>query len=240
MTSLINPYFNKTPANEQGLIQGLITESIQINGQTVNYLPRELQNLDLVFGEDVISKFTTNLPIEMYVESSQGFEGQSELISKFGLEIRDQITFKVSVTRWETEVKKIKAKMWVSRPQEGDLIYDSITKKLFEIKFVDQDEQFHQLGKRTYAYKLKCELYQFSHENMVTGISALDAHVVSRSKNLLDLQLLQEDGSMLLQENGTSIIEDVPNLEFDFDTSTNFKSEAKIINFDVNNPFGEL
>jgi hypothetical protein len=213
-------------------------------GNTMYYLPRELQQLDLIFGEDVLSKFTTSLPIEMYIESSDGWEGQSELVSKFGLEIRNSITIKVSVARWDTEVKKIKSKMWVSaRPQEGDLIYDVITKKIFEIKFVDQDEQFHQLGRRTYAYKLKCEMFQYGNEKITTGITSVDTEINKFISDLLDNQLLNEDNSLLLQENGDSLlISDAPAaspLDRLFDTTSTFKADSKLIEFSMDNPFGD-
>ena len=240
MTSLVNKYFNKNPTNEQNLVQKLVTEAIQIHGNTVYYLPRELQKLDLVFGEDVLSKFTVSLPIEMYIDSYSGYEGQGEMISKFGLEIRDQLTFLVATDRWEKEVTKIASSMWVSsRPQEGDLIYDMTTTKLFEIKFVDQHDVFHQLGKRTYSYKLKCELFQYNNEKIVSGVSSLDNFVLNNTLNLLDLQILQEDGSLLLNEAGTSIFLDLPHNEDSYDTTNTFKGESNILEFSVTNPFNE-
>ena len=240
MSSLVNRYFTKRPANEQSLVQGLWTESIQIHGDTVYYLPRQLQDLDLIFGEDPRSKFTISLPIEMYIESSSGFEGQSELISKFGLEIRNQLTFAVSVSRWATEVNKIKSSMWVSsRPQEGDLIYDTATSKLYEIKFVDQDDHFYQLGKMTYAYKLKCEMFQYNNENIVSGVSLLDNAVLGATRNMLDLQVLKEDGGLVLLENGTTLFLNVPPTNSTYDTTTSFKEKATILEFDFKNPFGE-
>jgi hypothetical protein len=201
-------------------------------------MPRNLQNLDLVFGEDPISKFDTVLPIEMYIETFAGWEGASEFISKFGLEIRNKFNVTVAVDRWEKEVKKISSKMWVSsRPQEGDLIYDSITKRIFEIKFVNQDWQFYQLGKMAYAYRLECEMYQFSHEQVSTGVKDIDDAAKDRDTNKLDFQLLLESGDLLLQENEFSIFFDGGTVVSPFDSGTVFQDEGKIIEFHADDPF---
>lgn len=238
MASLVNTYFIKGHAGEQNLIQQLIDESIQINGHTLYYLPRILQKLDIVFGEDVLSKFDTALPIEMYVDNPQGWEGEQELISKFGLEIRKHINLTISRVRWTTEVKKIADKMWVSvRPQEGDLIYDPQSKMLFEIKFVDQDEVFLQ-GYKYYTYALKCEMFQFNQENFTTGIPAIDNNMFTEMSNLQPFRLQTATGTNLIANNNYMIIKDLE--ENIFDTSKHFKSQAAIIEFDVTNPFGGM
>lgn len=174
MTSLVNRYFQKGVPTEQALVQKLFTEAIQVMGRSMYYLPRTLGDLDLVFGEDILSAFKTALPIEMYIESFDGWVGQQEFIAKFGLEIRKQMIITVAKDRWETEVKKISSSMWkTQRPQEGDLIYEPTTKKLLEIKFVDHDDTFYQLDKY-YRYKMTCELFQYNKEPITTGIAAID------------------------------------------------------------------
>ena len=236
MTTLANKYFKKGVSTEQTLIQGLIDESIQVNGNTFYYLPRTLQKLDLVFGEDVLSKFEAALPIEMYLENVTGFENQQELLSRFGLEIRKNVTLIISRTRWTTEVKKIASKMWVtSRPQEGDLVYDPVSKMIFEIKFVDQDDIFLQNNKY-YTYTLKCEMFQFNNEQFSTGIAAVDD---IPSTNLFNNQITQEDGFLLLQEDGSSLFFDTVTDE-DYDTTIPFKQETKIFEFDAQNPFAGI
>lgn len=244
MAGLANKYFNKSPANEQTLVQNFITEAIQVVGHNVYYLPRQTQNLDLVLGEDVVSRFDSYIEIEMLIDSFEGWQGQSELISKFGLEIRNQIVFKVSVTRWAEEIANVPElanNMLVSvRPQEGDLIYDPITKMLFEIKFIDQDWQFHQLGKKTYAYKLTTEMYQYSDDVANTGIAELDNAINSLSTNLNDYELLNEDGTKILQEDGTIIYIDNSAEPLTFDTTESFTQESEIIKFNVNNPFNDI
>lgn len=240
MPSLVNRYFNKSPTNEQNLVQRLITESIQIQGITCYYLPRQLQNLDLVLGEDYTSKFTLNMPIEMYIETYAGWEGQSEMLSAMGMSIANKITFSVAFDRWNTEVKKIKSAMWVwSRPQEGDLIYDTITKRLFEIKFVRQDDQWYQLGKMAYFYKMDCEMFQFSNESISSGVADLDNAITAVTSNKLDLQILLEDGGLLLQENQYSLFMDVVNTN-KYDATLEFNTKAEQVQWSAKNPFADL
>lgn len=105
MAALINTYFHKNKLNEQELINGLIKESIQVQGNTYYYLPREVQIQNLVLGEDVVSKFSIAIPLEMYLEDAQGFQGDKEMFSKFGLEIRNSYKLVISKDRWEEEVK---------------------------------------------------------------------------------------------------------------------------------------
>lgn len=241
MTSLHNTYFIKGHSGEQGLIESMTTEAIQVNGHLIYYLPRILQKKDLIFGEDVLSKFDTALPIEMYVDTYQGWEGEQEIISKFGLEIRKRITFIVSRTRWATEVQKIASKMWVSsRPQEGDLIFDPQTKMLFQINFIDQDDVFLQ-GYKYYTYKIQCEMFQYNQEEFTTGIAYIDAVPITEMSNLLDYVVLAEDGSPLLDENGNYIYKEEMVIEDNiFDDSNHYATQAPIIEFSVDNPFGGL
>lgn len=239
MTSLANPYFPKGVTSEQNLVQGLVTEAIQIVGHTVYYLPRSLQKLDHIFGEDILSQWTTNLPIEMYIETSAGWGGEQELISKFGLEIRKQLILSVSKERWDVEVANIASDMWItSRPQEGDLIYDPVTRMIFEIKFVDQDDQFFQLSKKQYSYKLTCEMFQFNREELIqTGIPEVDDVL----KDVLSYyQLKAEDGSLLMYEDDTYIVYDDQNVVSPtFDNAKHFDTESTNFDFNVNNPFGD-
>lgn len=238
MTSLVNSYFKKGVATEQDMVQKLWTEVIQIQGHTFYYLPRKLQKRDNLFGEDVLSAFEVALPIEMYIDNFNNWEGDQEIISKFGLEIRKQMVLSVSVTRWATEVAKIASNMWVtSRPQEGDLIYDPMTRALMEIKQADHDDEFYQLNKN-YRYQLTCELFRYGQETITTGIADID---VTSSLDLLNYQLLLEDGGNLLFEDGFTIINDIneESLNPRSDNTFEFGEEAVFIDFNVNNPFGE-
>lgn len=209
MTSLVNPYFTKNSALEQTLFNRLRVESIKIVGRTYYYLPRNLQTADLILGEDVISKFSLAIPIEMYMENPTGFGGDREIFSKFGLQIQNQYKLTVAQSRWETEVKSqfdgsntngeaafVKANY--VRPHEGDLIYDPMTKFLMEITFVDHDEEYYQVGKN-YTYSLTCEAFKYSSEDFSTGVTEIDS-INLLSDDLLGEQLLSEDGFKLLNE----------------------------------------
>ena len=135
--------------NEQRLLEDLIIESIQIHGHDVYYLPRRSIDLDEVLGEDVLSRFENAYPIEMYLTNVQGWEGDGELFTKFGIQVTDQATFVVSKRRWEDVVGSNPDELLQipSRPAEGDLIYFPRTNSMFEIKFVQHLNPFYQLGK---------------------------------------------------------------------------------------------
>lgn len=162
-----NPYFNNTKSsNEQSLLEQLVIEAIKIHGIDVYYLPRTLVNLDQLFGDDSLSSFNSSNLIEMYIENVNGFEGQGDLLSKFGLEVRDSATLVVSKSRFQKQIGNI-------RPLEGDIIYFPISKGLFEVKFVEHEAPFYQLGKN-YVFKLSCELFQYNQETISTGESEID------------------------------------------------------------------
>lgn len=172
-----NPYFNNFKnRNEQSLIEDLTIESIKMYGMDVVYLPRTLVNKDKLFGEDAISRFSDNKPIEMYLESVNGY-GDGDLLSKFGLMIKDQATLVVSKLRFEKETGQF-------RPMEGDIIYLPLTKSFFEIKFVEHENPFYQVGK-AYTYKLSVELFQFSEETFNTGDSEIDSIIDTREYNVV-------------------------------------------------------
>lgn len=169
----VNPYFNHNRnTNEQDLLQDLIDESIQMYGHMTYYIRRENANLDYLLGEDPISQYTNAVPVEMYIKSSSSFQGQGDFISKFGLHIEDQCTFSISRRRFEQL-------FGLERPHESDIIYLELQanpwafRPLFEIRFVEQREQLFQLGK-LYTYELRCELLQYSHERVQTGIADID------------------------------------------------------------------
>lgn len=178
----LSPYFNHFNQQnpEQDLWNNMVVESIRIMGIEGYYIPRTLVNLDELFGEDTISRFDSAYPIEMYVESIEGFEGSGDLIAKFGIEIRDAITLSIAKTRFEDEITQEHPE--VDRPREGDLVYFPLSKGVFEIKFVEHENPFYQIG-RNYVYKLRAELFTYSHERFDTGIDILDATESNRLNN---------------------------------------------------------
>ena len=176
--STINPYFsdgkNTGTRNEQFLIEDLIIESLKIYGQELVYIPRTLVSKDNVLGEDRLSEFKAAFPIEMYFENVDSLGGQGAFIQKFGLMMEQSATLVVSRRRWDQLVGRYEIGPLPNRPSEGDLIYFPLTKGLFEIKFVQHQDPFYQLGK-LYVYKLQVELFQYSSERIDTGNTAVDA-----------------------------------------------------------------
>jgi len=169
----LNKYFiNHNSSYEQTLIEDLVVETIKIHGFDMYYIPRELAVQPDIFGDDPISSFRQHFIMEMYLQSVDGFEGDGDFIGKFGLEIRDRATFVVSKKRFQNITDRF-------RPFEGDLLYFPHTKKFFEIKFVEHENPFYQLGKN-YVYSLSVELFQFSEENIKTNLEEIDDAVEKR------------------------------------------------------------
>ena len=173
----VNGYFNNFPSqnrmmNEHRLMEDVIVESIQIMGHNVYYIPREsYDNGDMIFGEYSKSHFSKAYLIETYIANVEGFEGDGDFFSKFGLEIRDSSNFVIS--------RRSFARMLPStireRPQEGDLVYVPLMHRLFEIKFIEKKLMFYSLGNREpYIYEMRCEMFRFSEEPIDTGVDEID------------------------------------------------------------------
>ena len=169
-----NVYFSHGTRNEQHLVEDLIIESLRIYGQEVFYIPRTLVSKDDVLGEDRLSEFKSAFPVEMYFENIDNFGGQGAFIQKFGLMMEQSATLVVARRRWEQFIGRYGATILPNRPCEGDLIYFPLSKGLFEVKFVQHQDPFYQLGK-LYVYKLQVELFQYSSERIDTGLAAVDA-----------------------------------------------------------------
>lgn len=245
MTAILNRYFKHGVTSEQNLFESLKTEAIQTMGRLYYYLPRKVQKFDLILGEDVLSKFDLAIPIEMYLENTQGFEGDKEIFSKFGLEIHNNFKLVVSQKRWLKEVgsnANALANMIVNtRPNEGDLIYDPLTKFLMEIKFVDHDAEFYQVGKN-YLWTLSCEAFQYSSEDLATGITEIDNLELGNSFDILEDELLAEDGTSITQEDCDFILLDItpiaePTTAIDYGRSEEFATASTDIEWSVDNPF---
>jgi signal peptidase I len=190
----VNPYFRRTIKNEQELLESLTTEAIKIYGHDMVYLPREKVTEDTILGEQV-SEFTDANRIEMYMENSEGFEGDSEM-SRFGLDVKDSATFVVSRKRFlevmghNPEIRKI------GRPREGDIIYFDYPYGMFEIKYVKHDNPFYQAGDR-YCFKLSCEAFKSSNEKIDTGESELDAAMDVHSSYLKTVVVAAGSGNYI-------------------------------------------
>ena len=169
-----NTYFTQGTTGEQDLTQSLVNEQIKMFGRDVYYIPRTLVKQDTVFGEDTMSKFEGAYLIEAFIEDNSGFRGDGDMFTKFGVQIADQATFVISRTRFTEAVDDNVTLIVEGRPNEGDLVYFPMANKIFEIQFVEYEVPFFTLGKQ-YTWGLRCELFQYSDEDIDTGITEVDA-----------------------------------------------------------------
>lgn len=168
-----NVFFNHAVSTEQQLYEDLVVESLRIYGHEVYYLPREVVEEDSILNEDVQSRFGDAYQVEMYLENTEGFEGEGDLMSKFGVQVRDQATFIISLRSWERFISLDSNLATSFRPNEGDLIYFPLSGSMFEIKFVEHEDPFYQVGK-LFVFKLRTELFEYSQEDFDTGIGDID------------------------------------------------------------------
>lgn len=166
-----NPYF-KDYSGEQDLTEDLTIEIIKTMGREMYYIPRNMIELDKIFGEGKQVNYKDIIPIEMYIDTVSGFQGQGDIASKFGIEIKDNVILTLSKKRF---IQEIQTRFpTIIRPREGDLIYFPLSKSIFEINFVEHENPFYQHGK-LYCYKLTCELFTYNEENVITGTTDIDA-----------------------------------------------------------------
>ena len=187
-----NVFFNHAVNTEQQLYEDLVVESLRFYGHDVFYLPREVVEEDSIFNEDVQSKFGDAYGVEMYIENTDGFEGDGDLLSKFGIEVRDTATFVISLRTWERFISLDSNLATSLRPNEGDLIYFPLTNSMFEIKFVEHEDPFYQVGK-LFVFKLRCELFEYSGEDFDTG--NVDVDVIEDQQAYVISMTLANSGS---------------------------------------------
>ena len=199
----LNPYFSQRVKSEQSLYEDIIIESLKIYGIDVYYLPRELVNEDKIFGEDVPSRFSSSYKIEMYVENIEGFDGEGDIFTKFGIQIRDQASFIVARRRWSHTIGQIDNEINSVRPREGDLIYLPLSKSLFQIMHVEHESPFYQLSNLP-TFKLRCELFEYNDEQLDTDI--LDIDQIEQTSYRLNMELLAGEDSDLPDFNLGDII----------------------------------
>lgn len=239
MAGQSNFYFNNFfSSGEQTLLEDLIVESIGIHGHDVFYIPRTLNNYDPIYGADDQSSYDKAIPLVMYIESYSGFQGDGNLFSKFGLEIRDQVIFSVSRRDYASEVTNVTK---TKRPNEGDLIYFPLNKKCYKIMFVEQFSMFYQLGK-LYTWKLTTELFEYSDEKFNTGIPEIDSIQIRTDTNVLSWGVLTEDGLYLTDENGNYLIQEDSSADdlIPGDDSIEIQKEGEqFIDFSVQDPFSQ-
>lgn len=238
-----NFFFNNFSAsNEQGLLTDLIVESIKIYGIDLYYCPRTLNQYDPILGEDAQSSYDKAIPIEMYIRSVDGFEGDGTFLSKFGLEIRDQVVFTVARRTFDENISGIYS---IPRPNEGDLIYYPLNGKLFQIKYTDYLPLHYPLG-TLMIYNLTCELFAYSNERMNTGVPAIDILQTEFSTNIIDYAIMDERGNYLIDENGDYIVSEKYAIN-QANTATvggdneviQIGSDDNVIDFSEKDPFSE-
>ena len=186
----LNPFFLQGSANEQRLIQELINEQLKIYGVEVTYIPRKFVRRETIIREVTSSKFDDNFALEAYLANYDGYSGAGDILTKFGMNLKDELTLIISKERFEDFISPFLEAMdddeivLSSRPREGDIVYFPLGKRLFEIKFVEHEQPFYQLGK-TYVYELKCELFEYEDElggwnNTNTTVEEIDSVLVNQ------------------------------------------------------------
>ena len=181
-STTLNPYFNNyTNSMEQELVESLVIESIGVYGHSCYYLPRTVTSEDQLLNEPSMVVFGTALPIAMYVKNVEGFEGEGDFLSKFGLQIRDSMTLTVARRTFSQRVAAKRSD--VNRPREGDAVYFPLTGKLYQIKFVEHEAVFYQMGSLQ-TYDLKVELFEYSNETFDTGIKVIDTKYMRAHQNI--------------------------------------------------------
>jgi hypothetical protein len=202
---------------EQRLIEDLIIESIRIYGLDVWYMPRTLGALDDLLNEDDLPVFNSAYMVEMYVKNVEGFEGDGDFLSKFGLQIRDSMTLTISMRKFTEDVGTYDDKI---RPREGDLIYFPLNRKIFQVKHVEHEAIFYQMG-ALQTYDLRVELFEYSNEVFRTGIAEIDT---------------------LLDKYNTTSNNSIQGIESIDPLADNFTIESEadsILDFSEENPFGD-
>ena len=230
--------------SESILMEDLIIECLKIYGFDTYYIPRKEKNEDLILNEDVLNTYTFAQPLEMYLENVDGFGGDGELLTKFGLEIRDTATFIVSRRRWENVIGQFGDTILTNRPAEGDIIYFPLTKSFFEIKKVEARDPFFQVG-QLYVFKLYCELMQYSSERFDTGIDEIDNLTTEVGQDIQNYEILLENNYKFLLEYETASVlirEEYETVDIDKIADNEYFDQGinDILDFTDRNPFGEV
>jgi Virus neck protein len=182
----LNPFFLNGTSSEQRLVQDLINEHLRMYGVEVVYIPRKFVNRKTIIEEVQSSRFDDNFAIEAYVNTYDGYSGAGDILTKFGMSLRDELLITISKERFEDFIAPFLGALddgsgegeiiLSSRPREGDLVYFPLGQRIFEVKFVEHEQPFYQLGKN-YVYELKCELFEYEDEVIDTSIEEIDTQI---------------------------------------------------------------
>ena len=201
------------------------------------YIPRKINNYDKVLGADDQSSYEDAYPIEMYIKSIDGFSGDGDFMSKFGIEIRNQVVFSIAQRRFYEDIGVTNGQI---RPNEGDIIYFPLNGKVFQIKSVSKFEFFYQMGKLQ-TWEMTCELFEYSSEKFSTGIDAIDSLQTKFSENIFDYSLLTEDNFKLLTEDNDYLVEEniASGLDATDDSDAIQKEADQFLDWSKIDPFSE-
>ena len=173
----LNPFFTQGTKNEQNLVQDLINEQLKMYGVECYYLPRKYLTTNTIIREVIQSKFDDAYPLEAYVNNYDVYQGNGTVLSKFGIEVQQDINLTISKDRFENYITPlIRNETGIklsTRPKEGDIIWFPLDDRLYEIKFVEHAKPFYQL-KELYVYELQCEVFRYEDETVDTGIGSID------------------------------------------------------------------
>jgi hypothetical protein len=234
-----NFYFNNfSSSGEQNLIENLIIESIKIHGVDTYYIPRKIVNKDSTFREQALTEYGEAILVEMYIRNVNGFEGDGEFLSKFGVEVRDQITFSVAVRVFENEIGSILRR---DRPIENDIIWFPFNKALYQIKYVNKKPIFYQMG-ALQMYDVVCELYEYSNEVFNTGIDLIDTTYNAFLTTTDPFIITTELGISLATEDNNALIQEEYDIDKLDESSQNdfFETESiEFLDFTERDPFSE-
>jgi hypothetical protein len=233
-----NVFFNNFQnSQEQNLLENLIIEAIRIYGEDMFYVPRKLNNFDALYTEDDQSSYEQAFMVEMYIKSVDGFSGDGSFMSKFGLEIRDQVVFSIAQRVFNDEIGYYTL---LPRPREGDLIYFPLNRKCFQIRYVNKQEFFYQLG-ALQTWELTCELFEYGNEVINTGIPEIDSLATNFSTDILSWTIVDENGDYLLTENNEYLVMEGYDLDQIMQGDNDIIQEAsdQFIDFSDIDPFSE-
>lgn len=232
-----NPFFNNFNSSpEQKLLADLNIEAIRQYGYDMLYLPRRQGNYSDVRNEDTMSYFDTAYPIEMYIKSVDGFEGEGSFLSKFGLEVRDRVTLSVARRRFSEDIGTPEN---ISRPKEGDLIWFTMTNKLFEINYVDNRAIFYPLGSLP-LFDLTCEVFEYSMEHFNTGIPAIDAIQTEYSIDQIPHIIRDIDGDPTYNPDGSYALDaafDMETIDPGWDNEVTQEEAKTLVNINIKDPY---
>jgi hypothetical protein len=234
-----NFYFNNfKQSGEQALVEDLIIESIRIYGVDTYYIPRTIISRDPILREQKIAEFNSSYSVELYIKDFMNFKGDGKFLSRYDLEIRDEITFTLARRVFTQDIGN---KTNLDRPREGDLIWFPFNRKAFQISYVAQESIFYQFG-ALQVYDITCELFEYSNEKFNCGIEEIDNRYNVLSTNMQEFTLTDTEEDILADTDGVALVPTSYNID-NIDNNSQKEDFADvatdIVDFSEDNPFSE-